>query len=100
MSPAGGRARLVHARRPAAEDEPRRVQLFQLSPRCRPGDELAVDACLTHPARDELAKLRSEVEHQDRLLSGTAFDLLAGAGSRRGLCRQLSFSPYPRAGLA
>src|SRR5438105_1672135 len=61
------RVRVVDARRSAAQDQPRRMALLELCPRRRPRHELAVDVGLADAARDQLAELGAEVEHEDGL---------------------------------
>src|SRR5712691_12725362 len=93
------RARLVDARRSAAQDQPRRIALLEFRPRGRPGHELAVHLGFANPARDELAELRSEVEDEHGLLAHRRAGFLARPSSRGGPA-QLSPSPCPRAALA
>src|SRR2546430_5807601 len=93
------RAGLVNARRPAREDEPGRLPALQLVPRRRARDELAVHARLAHATRDELAVLRTEIQHEDRLASSLAFRLRPWMRGRGGGL-QLRTSPCPRAGVA
>src|SRR5947209_15687849 len=62
------RALLIHAGRPAGEDDRLRRAGADPLPWHRPIDQLAVDAGLTHPASDQLAILRAEVEDEHELL--------------------------------
>src|SRR5712691_13251869 len=62
-----GRAWLVDARGTASKDQSGRVSLFQLGPRRRPRDELAIHVGLAHAARDQLAELGPEIEDEDGL---------------------------------
>ena len=58
------RPRLVHAGRPAGEDDPLRGQLADPLGRDVVADDLAIDVLLPHPPGDQLRILRAEVEHQ------------------------------------
>src|SRR6266851_1077264 len=78
---------LVNARRSAREDEPGRLPAPQLRPGRRARDELAVHIRFAHAARDELAVLRTEIEHEDRLASLPVLRLRPCVRGRRGLHR-------------
>ena len=56
--------------RPAGEDQRERVPRAHLGRRDAMADDLRVDASLAHPARDQLAVLAAEVEHEHRALLG------------------------------
>ena len=57
--------RLVHARRPAGEDDALRVELPDAIGREIAADDLTEDVQLPHPPGDELGELRAEVEDED-----------------------------------
>src|SRR5439155_10322620 len=67
---------VVHARGPAAEDEPGGMPLLELRPRGRPGDQLAVHLRFAHATGDELAEVGGEVKHENGLLPRSFLDLL------------------------
>ena len=56
--------------RPAGEDQRERIPGAHLGRRDAMADDLRVDARLAHPARDQLAVLAAEVEHEHRALLG------------------------------
>ena len=58
------RPRLVHARRPAGENQPLGGQLANPLGRDVVSHDFAVDVLLPHPPRDQLGILRPEIEHQ------------------------------------
>ena len=90
-----GRARLVNARRAAGEDQPGRGSAPELGPGRGAGNQLAVDAGFTDPARDELAVLGPEVEDENCLPAARTrpFPLCLRDGRARD---QLSLSPCQR----
>src|SRR5438552_14320079 len=63
------------------------MTLFQLRPGRRARHQLAVDVGFADAARDELAELRAEVEHEDCLLARGRLDLLPPG--RGGLAQDL-----------
>src|SRR5579859_2610199 len=72
-------AGIVDAIRPAREDDALRAQPPQLVQRGARREQLAEDAALAHPPRDEVAVLRAEVQDGDHL-AGRRRGLLASAG--------------------
>jgi hypothetical protein len=70
---AGRGAGLVHAGRPAGQDDPLRVQLADPGGRQVVPDHLAEDVQLPHPAGDQLPELGAEVEHQDELVGHVGY---------------------------
>ncbi len=60
-----GRARLVHARRPAREDQGQRVELADPLGRDVVPDDPREGVPLAHPAGDELDVLGAEIEDQN-----------------------------------
>ena len=84
----------VHLRRPlgvdrgraAGEDQRERIARAHLGRRDAVADELRVDAGLAHAARDQLAVLAAEVEHEHRPLLGRR------VGTGKGMTRR----PQPR----
>jgi hypothetical protein len=59
---------LVDARGPAGEDQGAWCSIADRLPRGRPGNQLTVDAGFPHAARDQLAVLGTEVQHQHQFL--------------------------------
>jgi hypothetical protein len=65
---AARRALLVDAGRAAGEDQGAGLSITDRVPRRRAGDQLAVNAGFAHAARDQLAVLRTKVQHQHEFL--------------------------------
>lgn len=61
-----GRILGVDRRRTTGQDQRGRVLRLDLVDRCRMRDHLGVDPRLTHPPRDQLRILRTEVDDEDR----------------------------------
>src|SRR5712691_1180666 len=80
-------ARVIDARGASAEDQTRRVTLLQLRPRRRAGHQLAVDIGFADAARDQLAELGAEVEHENRLQTRASVDFFPPC--RGGLAQDL-----------
>src|SRR5690606_27038623 len=59
---------LVHARGPAGQDDGARGLRADILERRRARMDLAVDLALAHASRDELRRLRAEVEDEDEVL--------------------------------
>ena len=62
----------VDARGPAGEDDPGRLELFELLGAGLKREDLGVDLAFAHTTRDDLRILRSEIEDGDRAVPGHA----------------------------
>jgi hypothetical protein len=63
-----GRIAVKHARGSAGKHDPLRAAASEVVARDKEGDDLAVDACLAYPTRDELRVLGAEVKYGDGFL--------------------------------